>query len=57
MIDRRSVKNPADLVKYYSDLIMEERRKLEEALAAISEYADQLRRVAEDAGQRLISRS
>jgi len=56
MVDQRT-KNPADLVKYYSDLIMEERGKLEASLAAIVEYAEQLRRVASDAGQRLISRS
>jgi hypothetical protein len=52
----RPSQNPADLVKHYTDLIIEERRKLEEALAAISEYANQLRRVADDAGQRLLTR-
>jgi len=46
----------ADLVKHYTDLILEERHKLEEALAAIAEYAEQLRRVTEDAGQRLLAR-
>jgi hypothetical protein len=55
MPDARS-RNPADLVKYYTDLILDERRKLEEALAAIAEYAEQLRRVTEDAGRRLIAR-
>jgi hypothetical protein len=49
-------KNPADLVKYYTDLILEERRKLEESLAAISEYANQLRRITDDTGRRLLSR-
>jgi hypothetical protein len=48
--------NPADLVKYYTDLIVGERRKIEESLAAIAEYADQLRRVCNDAGQRLLTR-
>jgi hypothetical protein len=48
--------NPADLVKYYTDLINDERRKIEEAFAAITEYADQLRRVGQDATQRLLSR-
>jgi len=46
----------ADLVKQYTDLILEERGKLEAALAAIAEYAEQLRRVTEDAGQRLLTR-
>jgi hypothetical protein len=48
--------NPADLVKYYSDLIMDSRRKLEEALAEIAEYSDQLRRVATETSHRLISK-
>ena len=48
--------NPADLVKYYSDLILQERAKLEECLAAISEYADQLKRVAADTQRRLLTR-
>jgi len=52
----RPSQNPADLVKYYSDLIIDERRKIYESLAAIAEYADQLRRVTSDAGQRLIAR-
>jgi hypothetical protein len=55
MVDARS-RNPADLMKYYTDLIMEERRKLEECLANIAEYANQLQRVAHDAGQRLLTR-
>jgi len=52
----RTQGNPADLVKHYSDLIMAERAKLEEALANIAEYANQLRRVADDAGRRLLTR-
>jgi hypothetical protein len=52
----RHSQNPADLVKYYTDMIVAERIKIEEALAAIAEYADQLRRVAADAGQRLLTR-
>jgi hypothetical protein len=55
MADARS-RNPADLVKYYTDLILASRAKLEEALAEIAEYAEQLRRVADDAGRKLISR-
>jgi hypothetical protein len=55
MVDARS-RNPADLVKYYVDLIQEERHKLEECLAALTEYADQLRRVTQDAQQRLLER-
>lgn len=48
--------NPGDLVKYYSDLIIEERRKIAESMAAISEYADRLRRVADDTERRLLTR-
>ena len=55
MTNMRS-RNPADLVKYYIELISEERQKLEESLAAITEYAEQLRRVAHDAQQRLLTR-
>jgi hypothetical protein len=55
MVDARS-KNPAELVKYYVELIQDERRKLEEALAAISEYAAQLKRVTDDTAQRLLTR-
>jgi len=55
MVEKRT-HNHADLVRHYSELILEERRKLEEALAAISEYADQLRRVADDAARRLLTR-
>jgi hypothetical protein len=32
MIDKRA-RNPGDLVKYYSELIMEERRKIAESMA------------------------
>ena len=56
MVDKRT-HNPADLVKHYTDLINEERLKMEECFANIVEYADQLRRVADDARQRLIARS
>jgi hypothetical protein len=55
MVDARN-RNPADLVKYYTDLITAERAKLEESLAAISEYADQLKRVTTDTYQRLLTR-
>jgi ubiquinone biosynthesis protein UbiJ len=55
MIDKRA-RNPGDLVKYYSELIMEERRKIAESMAAIAEYADQLRRVADDTERRLLTR-
>jgi hypothetical protein len=56
MAERRTP-NPADLVKYYTDLISAERIKLEDCLAAISEYAEQLKKVADDTGRRLIGRS
>lgn len=47
--------HPADAMKYYSELIMEEREKLEECLRMIAEYSEMLRRVANDTGQRLIT--
>ena len=49
-------KSHPDLVKHYVDLIQEEREKLEECLKAITEYAEQLRRVTADATQRLLTR-
>ena len=57
MAERRaSAQSHPDLVKHYTDMIMDERRKIEEALAAISEYAEQLRRVTTDAERRLLTR-
>lgn len=56
MITKQRTANPAEAVKHYSELILEERRKLEEAMAAIAEYAEQLRRVASDSEQRLLTR-
>ena len=47
--------NPADLVKHYTDLIMVERGKLEDALSNIAEYADALRKVTIETSRRLIS--
>jgi hypothetical protein len=55
MTDKRMT-NPADMVKHLTDLILDERRKLEEALANISEYSEQLRRVASDTERRLLTR-
>jgi hypothetical protein len=55
MADART-RNPADLVKYYVDLINGERAKIDEALLAIAEYADQLRRVTLDTHQRMLTR-
>lgn len=46
----------ADLVKHYTDLIVQERKNIEESLAAISEYSEQLRRVTDDAGRRMLTR-
>ena len=46
--------NPADMVKYYTDLINESRAKLEEALQEITEYAEQLGRVTNETSRRLI---
>ena len=55
MADRRQ-HNPADLVSHLSEMIAEERRKIAESMAAISDYAEQLRRVADDTGQRLLTK-
>jgi hypothetical protein len=56
MIERRS-QNPADQFKELTDLINDEIRKLEECLAAISEYSSKLHAVATDSTRRLIGRS
>ena len=45
-----------DTVRYYVELIQEEKRKIEEALEAIREYAEKLSSAATDAQQRLIGR-
>lgn len=55
MIDKRA-QNPGDLVTYYSDLIIEERRKIAESMSAIAEYAERLRRVADDTERRLLTK-
>lgn len=55
MAEPRS-KNPAGAIKYYTTLLVEEQHKLQESLAAISEYAEALRRVTEDTGRRLLTR-
>jgi hypothetical protein len=55
MVDARS-RNPADLVKYYTDAIIAERIKIVDAMAAIAEYAEQLRRVTSETHQRLLTR-
>jgi hypothetical protein len=52
----RPSQNPADLVKHYTDLIVESRLKLEEALAEIAEYAKQLQRITSETHQRLLTR-
>jgi prefoldin subunit 5 len=49
--------NPADHIKRLVEAITESRQKLEEALAELADYSEQLRRVTSDAGQRLIGRS
>lgn len=54
MADIRS-KNPADLVKYWVDVINEEHRKLAESLRNIAEASEALRRVTVDT-QRLLTR-
>jgi hypothetical protein len=56
MADRQRSTNPADVVTHYTELIMQERVKIAEAMANISEYADKLRRVADDTERRLLTR-
>jgi hypothetical protein len=50
------LKNPAEAVKHYVSLINGEYAKIDESLQNIAEYADQLRRVAVDTHQRLLTR-
>jgi hypothetical protein len=45
-----------DTVRYYIELIQDEKRKVEESLAAIREYADKLSAAASEAQQKLIGR-
>jgi hypothetical protein len=47
----------ADTVRHYIELIQNEKRKIEESLAAIREYADKLSEASGEAEQRLIGRS
>lgn len=54
-MDKRS-QNPADIVVHYTELIMQERRKIAESMAAISEYADKLRHIADDTERRLLTK-
>lgn len=46
----------ADMVRHYIDLIQQEKKKLEEALENISEYAAALKQATDDTQQRLIGR-
>jgi hypothetical protein len=46
----------ADMVRHYIDLIQLEKKKLEEALENISEYAALLKQATDDTQQRLIGR-
>ena len=46
-----------DTVRMYVELIQEEKRKLEECLEAIGDYAEKLRVAVGEAQQRLIGRS
>jgi len=46
-----------NLVSQWADLIQAEKRKIEEALESIQDYAEKLQRAADDAQQKLIGRS
>ena len=52
----RANMNPADAIKELTYRIEESRRKLEEALAEIAEYASRLQAVTVDTQQRLLTR-
>jgi hypothetical protein len=52
MVERS--RNPADVVGYYSRLILEEQRNIQESFAKIAEYASALQRVGEDTSRRLL---
>lgn len=49
-------RHPADAIIYYTRLIVEEERKIQESLAAIAEYSALLARVTEDTGRRMLTR-
>ena len=55
MVDARS-KNPADLMKYHSDGILDARNRVLEALADMKYHSEQLLKVTTDSGQRLLTR-
>jgi hypothetical protein len=55
MVDRRG-SNPADAIAHYTTLILREREKIAESMAAISDYADKLRHLADDTERRLLTR-
>lgn len=52
----RHSQNPADAVKYLTDQINDRLTKAEECFRDIAALADQLRRVADDTTQRLLTR-
>jgi hypothetical protein len=54
--DMAKQQSQTDLVRMYIALIQEERKKLEDSLEAIAEYAERLRQASLDAQQRLIGR-
>lgn len=53
---QQRMQNPADMLKYYVDLINAERDIIENSLAAIADYAEKLQHITEDSRQRLLSR-
>lgn len=55
MADYRS-KNPADQITFLIDAIGAKRDEIREALEAINQYADALKRVTQDAQQRLLTK-
>lgn len=56
MSPRNRTANPADAVKYLTDQINDRRMRAEECFRDIAALADQLRQVAEDTTQRLLTR-
>lgn len=53
MVERRS---QADSMTYYTRLIIEEQRNIQESVQKIAEYSRQLARVSEDVERKLLPR-
>lgn len=54
-MDKRA-HNPADVIAHLTAMIVEEQRNIATSMAAIADYAEQLRRLTEDTERRLLTR-